>query len=629
MKFTPRRRGITWTRLAVAGALAPVGALALAAPAFADTQGGGAAATPQNVIIQYGSSSAAAALVGQVAPGSPVTGSMDSVGAVAAVVPSTAIGQLQSDGAIVTPNEPVAFSGGLAATSCPAFGSSSTPSGYFRQDSGAQILNWAGDTGRGVTVAVLDTGINGSLPDFGNRLIGGVDLTGGNSPFTDQYGHGTFVAGLIAGNGASNGQPGEAPGADLVSIKVAGADGQTTISSIVQGIYWAVQNRDAYHIQVLNLSLGAIPTGPTATEVMDHAVEAAWNAGITVVVAAGNAGPNAGTITSPGDDPLAVTVGAYADNDSPSPANWYACPFSSVGPTLYDAWLKPDLVAPGRSVISLLDPGSTIANQNPGSVIGTGGFVGSGTSFSTAITAGSVALILSAHPGINPDQVKGRLLGTALPAETTAPLIEGHGYLNALLATAGPALTYNQAAARVAEANSSGSNGSINLGQTWAPSSWNPANYGLGSQWTSTGWNGSQWTGSQWTGSQWTGSQWTGSQWTGSQWTGSQWTGSQWTGSQWTGSQWTGSQWTGSQWTGINWNGSQWTGSQWTGSQWTTASWLGSQWTGSAWTGSQWTGSQWTGSQWTSSQWTGSQWTGSQWTGSQWTGSQWSGSQWS
>ena len=488
---------------------------------------------------------------------------------------------------------PVSFLDAQSATSCPSFSGTSTPSGTFTQDTGADLLAAQGDTGQGVTVAILDTGINGNLPDFAGRLIGGVDLTGGHSPFTDEYGHGTFVAGLIAGSGASSGgqYPGEAPGADLVSIKVAGATGQTTIASVVRGINWAVDHRVQYGIDVLNLSLGAIPSGPTATEPMDQAVERAWKAGVAVVVSAGNAGPNAGTITSPGDDPLAITVGAFADNNSPSPANWYACPWSSVGPTQFDGWLKPDVVAPGRSVIGLLDPGSTIALANPLSVIGNGNFVGSGTSFSTAITSGAAALVLADNPGATPDELKGRLLANALPGETQAPLIEGHGFLNAYYAAMSPSVTYNQSGARSAETVNPP--GTVDLGTTWVPSSWNMANW-TGSAWTGGAWNGSAWTGSAWNGSAWTGSAWTGSAWTGSAWTGSAWTGSAWTGSAWTGSAWTGSAWTGSAWTGSAWTGSAWTGSAWTGSAWTGSAWTGSAWTGSAWTGSAWTGSSWT-----------------------------------
>ncbi|HEX6393543.1 MAG TPA: S8 family serine peptidase [Acidimicrobiales bacterium] len=583
MGWQRRRFGLSWTLKL--GVVVGVGAAGLATlpPAFADT-GATASGADESVIVEFGPNAGNALdLIHGVARGASVTQVFDSIPAVAIKARKGLVDALQAAGASVIPDEPVNFQSKSGATSCPSFSGTSSPSGIFSQDTGANLLAAQGDTGQGVTVAVLDTGIDGALPDFAGRLVGGVDLTPGNSPFTDEFGHGTFVAGLVAGNGASsNGQyPGEAPGANLVSIKVAGADGQTSISTVVSGIQWAIKNQKKYGINILNLSLGAVPTGPTATEPMDQAIEQAWQSGITVVVAAGNSGPSAGTITSPGDDPLAITAGAYADNNSPSPSDWYACPFSSVGPSLYDGWLKPDLVAPGRSVISLLAPGSTIAQDFPHAHVGTGNFVGSGTSFSAGITSGAAALVLARNPGISPDQVKGRLLGNAMPGETQAPLIEGHGFLNAYYAAISPSLTYSQTAAAAAETSNPPS--TINLGTSWSPSSWNQANW-TGSSWTGAAWNGSSWTGATWNGSSWTGSSWTGSSWTGSSWTGSAWTGSAWTGSAWTGSAWTGSSWTGSSWTGSSWTGSSWTGSSWTGSSWTGSSWTGSSWTDFLWT---------------------------------------------
>ena len=257
-------------------------------------------------------------------------------------------------------------------------------------------------------MAVLDTGID-SLPDFSGRLVGGVDLTGGNNPFQDSYGHGTFVAGLIAGDGASSGgqYSGEAPGARLVSIKVAGPDGITHLSTLIQGLQWAVDHQAAYGIKVLNLSLGFQSTQSTVTNPLDQAVEAVWNSGITVVASAGNAGPFNGTILSPGDDPLVITAGALDDMATPSPADDEMNDFSSVGPTYRDGWVKPDLVASGRSVVSLAAPGSTIDDDYPSARIGAANFVGSGTSFSAAITSGAAALVLADNPGSHPGRGQG------------------------------------------------------------------------------------------------------------------------------------------------------------------------------------------------------------------------------
>src|SRR6266852_4393385 len=252
-----------------------------------------------------------------------------------------------------------------------------TPSDAFLQETGSTRLASGGDTGQGVTVAVLDTGID-NLPDFSGRLVGGVDLTNGNNPYQDSDGHGTFVAGLIAGNGASsNGQySGEASGAKLVSIKVAGAVGTTHLGTLISGLQWAVDHQSSYGIKVVNVSLGFQPTKSTVNNPLDRAVEAVWNSGITVVASAGNAGPFNGTVLSPGDDPLVITAGALDDMATAAVADDEMTDFSGVGPTSADGWVKPDLVTSGRPVVSLSAPGSTIYTDHPSARIGSANFVG-------------------------------------------------------------------------------------------------------------------------------------------------------------------------------------------------------------------------------------------------------------
>ncbi|HEY2641311.1 MAG TPA: S8 family peptidase [Streptosporangiaceae bacterium] len=430
-----------------------------------------------------------------------------------------------------------------------------TPSDAFLQQTGSAQLASAGDTGQGVTVAVLDTGID-NLPDFSGRLIGGVDLTKGNNPFQDSYGHGTFVAGLIAGNGASsNGQySGEAPGAKLVSIKVAGADGTTHLGTLISGLQWAVDNQSAYAIRVVNISLGFQPTQSTVNNPMDQAVEAAWNAGIAVVTSAGNAGPFNGTILSPGDDPLAITAGALDDMASSAIANDEMTDFSSAGPTSPDGWIKPDLVTSGRSVVSLAAPGSTIYNNFPSARIGSANFVGSGTSFSAAITSGAAALVLADNPGLTPDQLKARLLGTTYPGPVGNPFLDGHGALNAYAAATSGAMNLSQSAANLSPTSQ---NTTVSLAPTGPADSWNAGLWsGISLAQPSSsgpGWNGDTWNGSDW--NSWT---WTGREWNDSAWTGAAWNGSAWAGSAWTGREWNDSAWAGCAWTGREWNGSAW-----------------------------------------------------------------------
>ena len=430
-----------------------------------------------------------------------------------------------------------------------------TPSDAFLQETGAGLLAAQGDTGQGTTVAVVDTGID-NLPDFSGRLAGGVDLTGGNAPFQDSYGHGTFVAGLIAGNGASsNGQySGEAPGARLVSIKVAGASGTTHLSTLILGLQWAVDHRSSYGINVLNLSLGYQSSQSTVTNPLDQAVEAVWNAGITVVASAGNAGPFNGTILSPGDDPMVITVGALDDMATPSPLDDEMTDFSSVGPTSRDGWAKPDLVASGRSVVSLAAPGSTIDNSYPSARIGSANFVGSGTSFSSAITSGAAALVLADNPGLTPNEVKARLLGTTTPGPVGNPFVDGHGALDAFAAANAGPMNLNQ--------STTGVLGAV-LGATIPLSPDGPADTWNASLWSGITWNqapdgGGNWDGWAWDGADWNGWTWTSRAWNDGGWAGAAWNGEDWSSRAWNDAGWAGSAWNGAVWAGAAWDSSAW-----------------------------------------------------------------------
>jgi serine protease AprX len=524
-----------------------VAALACAGPAFA---GASEASASSNVTVIVTAVPGVSAVGSVLSVAGSVLQQYSIIPGVEASVPSSALPTLEAmPGIVVTPDLSVSVTSTTESTG------PHTPSDAFLHQTGASTLAAAGDNGQGVTVAVLDTGID-NLPDFAGRLIGGVDLTGNGNPFNDQYGHGTFVAGLIAGDGASSGgtYSGEAPGADLVAIKVAGPTGSTDLATVIEGVQWAVANEATYGIRVLNMSLGFQPVSSTVDNPLDMAVEAAWNAGITVVTSAGNDGPFNGTILSPGDDPLVITVGALDDMAQNSVANDEMTNFSSVGPTSPDGWVKPDLVTSGRSVVSLAAPGSTIYNQHPTARIGTGNFVGSGTSFSAAITSGAAALVLEENPGLFPNQVKARLLGTTNPGPIGNPFVDGHGALNVDAAATASPMNLNQSTLG-ALATAVGS--TVSLSPTGLTATWN-ANL-----WTGSEWNGSEWNGSEWNGSEWNGSEWNGSEWNGFTWSGSEWNGSEWNGSEWNGSEWNGSAWDGSEWNGSEWNGSEWNGSEW------------------------------------------------------------------
>jgi serine protease AprX len=466
-----------------------------------------------NVILQaVGDGVAAERAVAEV--GGTVRLHLPLVNGVAATVAAQDIDKLARSGGLraITLDRQVTVQGG---------GSSSTPNSVYDKGVRADDAWAAGLTGAGVTVAVLDTGI-ANVADLAGRILPvRNDLTGavtacqnlsGESGCGDSFGHGTFIAGLIAGSGASSGgeYKGVAPAANLVSIKVAGRTGATDVSTVIAGIQWAVSFKDSYGIKVLNLSLGTDGTQTYRTDPLNYAVERAWDSGIAVV-------PN----------------------------------FSSRGPTAADGLAKPDVVAPGAHVVSLRAPGSAIDNQFPSSV-GNGYRKGSGTSMATGVVSGAVALMLQADPSMTPDRVKYALTATARPVASTDRMAVGAGLIDVFSASFGaPAGVANQGLDR---SNGLGSldlsRGSVRVQTTTLLPTlitglltaqlllWDPITFTL-VPWTGSSWYGSSWYGSSWYGSSWYGSSWYGSSWYGSSWYG-QMEGSSWYGSSWYGSSWYG-----------------------------------------------------------------------------------------
>jgi serine protease AprX len=394
-----------------------------------------------------------------------------------------------------------------------------------------------------VAVALVDTGI-AKVGDLSGRVRNGVDLTDEGDPYLDSFGHGTFVAGILAGDGhASDGaNTGVAPGADLIPVKIAGRSGASDVSHILAAIQWVVSFRDKYGIRVLNLSLGTDSTQPYLRSPLNYAVERAWDAGIVVVASASNSGPAAGTVAKPGDDPLVITVGAVDDQASVTRDDDVMAGFSGVGPTAADGLDKPDLVAPGRSVLGLRAPGSAVDDANPNSRVGSDYFKGSGTSFSAAVVSGAAALLLSKEPGLTPDQVKHRLTSTAAPGPVGQLNVDGAGSLDAYsAATAGTLTAANQGIARsrgqgalkldrgsldVAIGDGTGQE-RLSGERTAQKKAWNAAEY-RGSSWNSSRWYASQWAGSRWYSTRWYGTDFAGSRWYSTRWYGSRWYATAW-----------------------------------------------------------------------------------------------------
>ncbi|HEY8462648.1 MAG TPA: S8 family peptidase [Bacillota bacterium] len=283
---------------------------------------------------------------------------------------------------------------------------------------GGTAARQLGLTGAGVVVAVIDTGIyphpDLTVPE--NRILAWHNLVGTQTTPYDDNGHGTHVAGIIAGNGhSSKGRYcGVAPQACLIGIKALEADGSGTLSTVISGIEWCLKNRTALKIDIINLSLGSLAQESYRTDPLCRATSAAWKAGIVVCTAAGNEGPDTGTINTPGINPLIITVGNSNDQQTISGNDDQLNNTSSRGPTI-DNLIKPDLLAPGTEVTSLW-------NRKGYKTL-------TGTSMATPMVAGAVALILEKWPTLKPDEIKGLLKKHARSLGLGA-LLQGAGVLN-------------------------------------------------------------------------------------------------------------------------------------------------------------------------------------------------------
>jgi serine protease AprX len=281
-------------------------------------------------------------------------------------------------------------------------------------------------TGAGVNVAV--TGIAGELADFRtsstdstSRVIASVVTNPDARTATDRYGHGTHVAGLVAGNGRAldasdplyGRYAGTAPQAGIVSVKVSDDAGVASVMDVIAGLQFVVDHRADYGIRVANLSLGSELALPYKIDPLDAAVEAAWFHGVVVVAAAGNRGTASDAVSyAPANDPYAITVGAVDDRGTKMPADDRLAPWSSRGRT-QDGVAKPDLVAPGAHIVGPLAPGSLFLDLCPSCAVDGRYFRVGGTSMAAPLVSGIVADLLSAHPGWTPDQVKGALTSGA------------------------------------------------------------------------------------------------------------------------------------------------------------------------------------------------------------------------
>jgi len=364
--------------------------------------------------------------------------------------------------------------------------------------------------GWGVTVAVVDSGIADhiDLNDYmgGSRLIDHVNFVPGAWAPDDYYGHGTHIAGTIAGLGDSSGRVymGVAPEAYLVDVRVMNDRGFGNTSNVVEGLQWIYNNRLTYNIKVVNLSLNSRIPESYHKSALNAALEVLWFNNIVVVVSAGNGGKQ--RLYPPANDPFVITVGSVDDKGTVVTTDDTLSPFSAYGMTA-DGFLKPDLVAPGSNIISALaSDDSNLLLDNPFNTVTAPNnsryFKMSGTSMAAAVVAGAVAVLLEDEPTLTPDQVKYRLQATARPFSSAETCAAGAGYLDIYAAVNG---TTTQSANTGIAASQRLWSGTEPI--TWGSVSWNSVSWNSVS-WNSVSWNSVSWNTVSWNSVSWNSDHW-------------------------------------------------------------------------------------------------------------------------
>lgn len=449
---------------------------------------------------------------------------------------------------------------------------------------GAQSLWERGITGRGVDVALIDTGVTSVAGIPSAQIVHGADLSfdsQSDAPRIDTYGHGTHLAGIIAGRDAGvtasangcmtclNGSGfsdttkfvGVAPEARVLSVKIGADDGSVDVSQMIAAIDWVVEHRrdNGMNIRVLNLSFGTDSAQSYTLDPLAYAAEVAWRKGIFVVVASGNDGTSTQTLATPANSPYVFAVGASDPNGTLGTSDDTVPAWAQRGTNARSV----NVVAPGVHVASLDVPDSYI-KSNEGAVPQGRFMRGSGTSQAAAVVSGVAALLFQKYPTATPDQIKDRLQKTAHPLGLVPPLFAGYGIVDANAAASAlvlPSVLEPSPARSTGLGSLEASRGTGHVeydgaqltgekdifGRTWKPSTWAAASL------KETSWVGSKWNGAVWSGSAWSGGAWGLVTWTAKMWTGTAWSGHRWSSTSWSGHRWSGHRWSGHRWSGIAW----------------------------------------------------------------------------
>ena len=451
------------------------------------------------------------------------------------------------------------------------------------QNMGAEAFWNAGYTGRGVDVAVIDSGVTPveglSGPD---KIVNGPDLSFdsqfANLEHLDGYGHGTYMAGLIAGRDTNLATPyasapasqyrGVAPDARIVNVKAGASDGAVDVTQVIAGIAWVVQhkNDNGMNIRVLNLSYGTDSKQAYTSDPLAFAIEQAWKAGIFVVVSAGNdgyVGGSAGNLAMPAQDPTILAVGGADTSGTAGYADDTMGAWSAKGSKKRHV----DLVAPGAHLQGLRVPGSYIADNHPEGRINDRFFRGSGTSQAAAIVSGAAALAIQQRPTITPGQLK-LLLMRATVGIVNNNNWQGTGELDLTRALSAPSTGTDPAhTPSTGTGTIEASRGSDHVSDNGIDLTGEKDIFGApfntaqmaAAQAARTSWNGGTWNGNEWTGSTWSSRTWSSRTWSSRTWSSRTWSGATWDGHTWSSRTWSGSGWTSRRWSGHTWSDGAWT----------------------------------------------------------------------
>jgi serine protease AprX len=377
------------------------------------------------------------------------------------------------------------------------------------------FASWTSST-QAATIAVVDSGVDNSTGNFGNRLVASVDLGGGRSS-GDGRGHGTMVAAIAASSGQYSGV---APTAKIVSLNVFDDQGRGTIGNVIAACDWILQHKDEYGIRVANFSLsGSLPSS-FMYDPLDQAVERLWQAGVVVTVAAGNYASNStasGVLFAPANDPFVITVGAIDIQSSWNLSKHHNAPWSAFGYTP-DGFAKPELGAPGRYMTAQVPQNATLLADFPTHILAPGTIQLSGTSFAAPVVAGTAAQLLGVHPTWTPDQVKGALMDSAHAVSGATQGSVGVGETdvqNALAVTSpsNPNLALNQflvsdpAGGSLPVFDSAGWSSAARSGAAWSSAGWSSAS------WSSAAWSSAAWSSAGWSSAAWSSAGWSSDSW--------------------------------------------------------------------------------------------------------------------